>query len=202
MGFQEPIVLLTAVHFHFAGFAAPLMTLAAAGTVEKASILKRRFFHIVVAGILAGPGLLAAGFLIGPHSKLAAALLVAGSELGLALFFLIVLLLFAQLCASKESTPTDHRRRNRAHSPRVKFCHVGDIDEWNMDTASSHMNAHGWSLARTTMLAAGRASNGTQPGQAIRSLPPLPATTRMIIRWLSMSPTLRCASSERRMPVP
>ena len=25
---------------------------------------------------------------------------------------------------------------------------------------------------------------------------------RMIIRWLSMSPTLRCASSERRMPVP
>jgi hypothetical protein len=29
MGFQEPIVLLTAVHFHFAGFAAPLLALAA-----------------------------------------------------------------------------------------------------------------------------------------------------------------------------
>src|SRR6266853_4607928 len=35
-----------------------------------------------------------------------------------------------------------------------------------------------------------------------RSLPPLPATTRMIIRWLSISLTLRRASSARRMPVP
>ncbi|HLM81748.1 MAG TPA: YndJ family transporter [Terriglobales bacterium] len=89
MGFQEPIVLLTAVHFHFAGFAAPIMTLATAGTLEKATILKQRVLYIVAAGVLAGPGLLAAGFVIGPHTKLAAALLVAGSEFGLAMFFLL-----------------------------------------------------------------------------------------------------------------
>jgi len=88
MSFQEPIVLLTAVHFHFAGFTAPLLTQAAATTVEKAAVPAQRLFKVVAAGVLAGPGLLAAGFVIGPHLKLAAALLLAGSEIGLALFFL------------------------------------------------------------------------------------------------------------------
>ena len=89
MGFQEPIVLLTAVHFHFAGFAAPIMTLATAGMLEKATTLRRRVLYIVAAGVLAGPGLLAAGFVLGPHTKLAVAWLVAGSEFGLAVFFLL-----------------------------------------------------------------------------------------------------------------
>jgi hypothetical protein len=88
MGFQEPIVLLTAVHFHFAGFAAPLLALAAGSAIEKKTIALQRIFKVFAAGVLAGPGLLAAGFVIGPHFKLAAALLVASSEVGLALFFL------------------------------------------------------------------------------------------------------------------
>jgi YndJ-like protein len=89
MGFQEPIVLLTAVHFHFAGFAAPLLTRAAARVVQKGTALTRRLFRIVAAGVLAGPGLLAAGFVIGPRLKLAAALLLVISEMGLSVFFLI-----------------------------------------------------------------------------------------------------------------
>jgi hypothetical protein len=88
MGFQEPIVLLTAVHFHFAGFAAPLLAFAAGTAVEKKTVLLRRIFKVFASGVLAGPGLLAAGFVIGPHLKLAMALLVAGSEVGLSLFFL------------------------------------------------------------------------------------------------------------------
>jgi hypothetical protein len=88
MGFQEPIVLLTAVHFHFAGFAAPLLALAAKSSLEKGSAAVQRVFNVVTAGVLAGPGLLAAGFVIGPHLKLVAALLVACSEIGLSLFFL------------------------------------------------------------------------------------------------------------------
>lgn len=88
MGFQEPIVLLTAVHFHFAGFAAPLLAMAAAGETKKKGPLARRLFAAVAAGVLAGPGLLAAGFVIGPRVKLAAALLVACSEAGLSLYFL------------------------------------------------------------------------------------------------------------------
>jgi hypothetical protein len=88
MGFQEPIVLLTAVHFHFAGFAAPLLALAAGTAIEKKTVVLQRIFNIVATGVLAGPGLLAAGFVIGPHLKLATALLVAFSEAGLSLFFL------------------------------------------------------------------------------------------------------------------
>lgn len=88
MGFQEPIVLLTAVHFHFAGFAAPLLAMAVGGAAKNTSCLARRVFRIVASGVLAGPGLLAAGFVIGPRVKLAAALVVACSEVGLSLYFL------------------------------------------------------------------------------------------------------------------
>jgi YndJ-like protein len=88
MGFQEPIVLLTAVHFHFAGFAAPLLALAAGSVIEKKSVALRRIFKVVASGVLAGPGLLAIGFVIGPRLKLAMAVLVACSEVGLSLFFL------------------------------------------------------------------------------------------------------------------
>jgi hypothetical protein len=88
MKFQEPIVLLTAVHFHFAGFAAPLLVLASGSAVENKSAALRRIFKVVAAGVLAGPGLLAVGFVIGPRLKLAMALLVACSEVGLSLFFL------------------------------------------------------------------------------------------------------------------
>ena len=91
MGFQEPIVLLTAVHFHFAGFAAPLLTRAAAAALGKTAVHTQRLFRAIAVGILAGPGLLAAGFVIGPRLKLAAALLLVASEIGLASFFLAAL---------------------------------------------------------------------------------------------------------------
>jgi hypothetical protein len=89
MSFQEPIVLLTAVHFHFAGFAAPLMAGTTRARLENASRPTRNVFNVVTAGVLTGPGMLAAGFVIGPHLKLAAALLIACSEIGLAFFFLV-----------------------------------------------------------------------------------------------------------------
>jgi hypothetical protein len=88
MGFQEPIVLLTAVHFHFAGFAAPILTRAVAPALEKAAVPTQKVFQVVAVGVLAGPGILAAGFVIGPTLKLVAALLLVASEMGLALFFL------------------------------------------------------------------------------------------------------------------
>ena len=91
MGFQEPIVLLTAVHFHFAGFAAPLLTRATGAALGKAAVHTQRLFRAVAVGVLAGPGMLAAGFVIGPRLKLAAALLLVSSEIGLASFFLAAL---------------------------------------------------------------------------------------------------------------
>jgi hypothetical protein len=88
MGFQEPIVLLTAVHFHFAGFAAPLLALAVQSGLQLRNSAPQSIFRIVAAGVLAGPGLLAAGFVIGPRVKLAAALVVACSEVALSIYFL------------------------------------------------------------------------------------------------------------------
>jgi len=88
MAFQEPIVLLTAVHFHFAGFAAPLLALAVHSKLKMENTAARSFYNVIAAGVLAGPGLLAAGFVIGPRTKLVMALIVACSEAGLALYFL------------------------------------------------------------------------------------------------------------------
>lgn len=91
--FQEPIVLLTAVHFHYAGFAAPLLARA----VHRALIpagpgpILRTILRITAAGVALGPGLLAAGFVAGPGCKLLAALLLVASEIGLAACFFCAL---------------------------------------------------------------------------------------------------------------
>ena len=87
MHFQEPIVLLTAVHFHFAGFAAPLLAAAVLQGAARTARPWKAVFQIVTCGVIAGPGMLAAGFVIGPRLKLAGALVVACSEASLALSF-------------------------------------------------------------------------------------------------------------------
>jgi len=93
MGFQEPTVLLTAVHFHFAGFAAALLARSTNRTLSRsyASPLSLALSRIVTFGVLIGPALLAAGFVAGPRVKLAGALIVALSEVGLAILFVVVL---------------------------------------------------------------------------------------------------------------
>jgi hypothetical protein len=82
-GFVEPIVLLTAVHFHFAGF----LCCVFAGLTYR----QLRGSHwakpigIALIGTVCGPGLLAIGFMIGPKVKLFAALLVVIGQCGLAI---------------------------------------------------------------------------------------------------------------------
>jgi uncharacterized protein (UPF0548 family) len=55
LGFQEPIVLLTGAHFHYAGFALPLLTGLAAHT------LGGRLSQIAVTGVVLGVPLVAVG---------------------------------------------------------------------------------------------------------------------------------------------
>jgi hypothetical protein len=64
-GFEEPIVLLTAVHFHYAGFAAPLI---AAGTdaFARGSFTRRMLFRFGGIGIVTATPLIAAGFVFSP----------------------------------------------------------------------------------------------------------------------------------------
>ena len=58
LGFTEPILILTAVHFHYTGFGAPLLAARAAARVRNSRIL----IAIASIGLIAAPPLVAAGF--------------------------------------------------------------------------------------------------------------------------------------------
>lgn len=93
LGFHEPIVLLTAAHFHYAGFAAamlvrPVARLQASRESEGAVA---RIFRAIAIGVLVGPAVLAGAFLFGPKWKLVAASWLAVSEAGLAISFFAAL---------------------------------------------------------------------------------------------------------------
>lgn len=64
-GFPEPIILLTAIHFHYTAFAAPILAALAARQGG-------RLARIGGAGLVGGTPLLAMGFLFSPHLKIAA----------------------------------------------------------------------------------------------------------------------------------
>jgi len=82
VGFQEPIVLLTAVHFHFAGF---LSALLAGLTYERLRETRwSKPLGAALAGVVVGPGLLGLAFLVGPKVKLAAVMLIVVGQFGLA----------------------------------------------------------------------------------------------------------------------
>lgn len=79
VGFHEPIVLLTAIHFHYAG----LMAAVLAGLVAS-SMRTPPFLRIALFGAVLGPGLLGLAFLAGPRLKLAAVALMVVGECGIA----------------------------------------------------------------------------------------------------------------------
>jgi hypothetical protein len=82
IGFQEPIVLLTGVHFHFAGFASAVL---AGLTYERLRESKGvGFLRAALVAVVCGPGILGLAFLFGPKMKLIAALLIAVGQIGLA----------------------------------------------------------------------------------------------------------------------
>jgi hypothetical protein len=82
VGFQEPIVLLTAVHFHFAGF---LSAVLAGLTYERLRETRwRKALGATLAGVVIGPGLLGLAFLVGHKVKLAAVVLIVAGQFGLA----------------------------------------------------------------------------------------------------------------------
>jgi hypothetical protein len=70
--FSDAIVLLTAVHFHYAGFVLPI----SAGLVVR-SLQERRIDQLMLAAILLGVPLVGVGISFSPHVEVAAALLLA-----------------------------------------------------------------------------------------------------------------------------
>lgn len=84
MGIQEPIGLLTAVHFHFAGFATATIAAATLGFAERFG--EQRWLRCVVPLVLGLPFLLAAGFVISPALRMSAAICFSASVAALAVF--------------------------------------------------------------------------------------------------------------------
>jgi YndJ-like protein len=82
VGFQEPIVLLTAVHFHFAGFLSAVLAGLTFGRLRETRWSK--MLGATLAGVVIGPGLLGLAFLVGPKVKLAAVMLIVAGQFGLA----------------------------------------------------------------------------------------------------------------------
>lgn len=69
LGFGEPIVLLTAGHFHYAGFA----TLVLTGRAGRALATPRGAYRLAAVGTLTGTPMLAAGITLSPTLELAGA---------------------------------------------------------------------------------------------------------------------------------
>lgn len=82
MGIQEPIGLLTAVHFHYAGFATAMV--AAAMLQFVAQRQEYRWLCWLVAIVIGMPCIVALGFVISPQLKLGAAAVFSAAVAGLA----------------------------------------------------------------------------------------------------------------------
>jgi hypothetical protein len=89
MGIQEPIGLLTAVHFHFAGFATAMIAVATLRFAE-AQLAGHdglmRWLRRIVVLVLGMPFVVAAGFVISPGLKMVAAMVFSASVFALAGF--------------------------------------------------------------------------------------------------------------------
>ena len=82
LGYVEPIVLLTAVHFHFAGFAAAVI--AAEATARLGTRPGDGPVRGAAIAVAVGTPAVAAGFVIGPGAKVAAILVLSAGVIGLA----------------------------------------------------------------------------------------------------------------------
>jgi len=138
MGIQEPIGLLTAVHFHFAGFATA--TIAAALLQFAAVRPERRWLQWLVTIVIGMPFVVATGFVISPQLKLGAAALFSASVAGLAvilrssakrlqsgtarvLFYVASASVFAAMVLSTAYAVTDFRGSDVLPIPQMARTH-------------------------------------------------------------------------------
>jgi hypothetical protein len=84
LGFGDTIVLLTAIHFHYAGFAAPLLVGLAGRMLEDTESGAKRLLRISAIAVITGTPLVAAGITFSPWLALAGAIVIATGLLLLA----------------------------------------------------------------------------------------------------------------------
>ncbi len=89
MNFSDNIVLLTAVHFHYAGFSAPILTGLAGRSIQ--SGIFRKFYLAAATGVIAGPPLVAAGITLSRTVEVFSAAVLATSLFVLAMLTMFVI---------------------------------------------------------------------------------------------------------------
>jgi hypothetical protein len=81
LGFDDIIVLLTAIHFHYAGFAAPLIAGLTGRALATTPQTLRKLYRASVFGIIAGTPLVATGITFSPLLEVIGAIVLATSLL-------------------------------------------------------------------------------------------------------------------------
>lgn len=76
LGFDEIIILLTAIHFHYAGFAAPLLLGLIGRVLAMPVSMKWKVYRLSVGGIITGIPLLAMGITFSPLLEIMASFLL------------------------------------------------------------------------------------------------------------------------------
>lgn len=79
LGFGDMIVLLTAVHFHYAGFATPVLCGRVGRELRGRGLSTPRAFRVAAAGVIAGPALVAAGITLSRTLELGAVVILVAS---------------------------------------------------------------------------------------------------------------------------
>lgn len=91
LGFGDSIVFFTAVHFHYAGFALPILAGVTGRVIEATGRpVVRRVWTGAAATIVLGPGLIAAGITLSPLVEIVAVTALAGGVIAFALVTLVV----------------------------------------------------------------------------------------------------------------
>lgn len=92
LGFGDIIVLLTAIHFHYAAFAAPIITAMVGRALVAPPQTIQRLYRGVALGVIAGTPLVAAGITLSPLLELIGAIILATSLTLLAYLMGLVIL--------------------------------------------------------------------------------------------------------------
>ncbi|UPM41773.1 YndJ family protein [Halocatena salina] len=91
MGFSDSIVFFTAVHFHYAGFALPILAGMTGRVVEaNGGTVGRYVYSGAATTIIVGPGLIAAGITLSPLIEIVAVTALASGVIAFALVTLVV----------------------------------------------------------------------------------------------------------------
>jgi hypothetical protein len=98
LGYGDTIILLTAVHFHFAAYAAPILA-GLAGRKLGPFAGTRRIFKLIPIGIILGTPLVAAGIIFSPVLALVGTVMIAIS------LVLLAILVVGWILPSLESIP-------------------------------------------------------------------------------------------------